>query len=144
MSVDEAGRRMVAAVRAILLASNGVTTSWDVDARAVGKSGSAVQTPSRKAQGFEWSLPPGFGRPLDHEYFIRRFNVAHGDGRMVVAHEAEMFAASLKKRVDTSGRDYTSAGLKRRIRAADASVPDGVIAAEEGVSTTYVRRIRRA
>lgn len=135
--------RMVRAVRMILLASNGTTQSWDADARAVGKSGNAVQTPSRKAQGFDWKLPPGFGRPLDHEYFVRRYNAARGDGRMVVARETELFAEGLVKRHDTSGRDYTSAGLKRRIRQADVSVPDGVIAADEGVSTTYVRRIRR-
>lgn len=140
----ESVTRLRRAVTLILRASNGSTQSWDADARAVGKHGSPVQTPSRKAQGFSWSIPRGVGRELDHEHFIRRYQAAvTEDGRLVVAREAEMFAESLTKRHDTSGRDYSSAGLKRRIRQAPADVSSAVIAAEENVSVQYVRRVRR-
>lgn len=134
--------RLINAIRGMGLASSAPTSTWDADGRAVSKRGSAVQTPSRKSQGFDSKPPRGLFLETDPDRFIRRYNAAgSATGRLAVTWEAEQWLAHLHKRPPY--RDQSTESLKERIRGAPSDVSSMTIAIEEGVSSQYVNRIRR-
>jgi hypothetical protein len=133
--------RLVVALKGISQASNAPVSSWDADGRAVSRSGAAVNTPSRKSQGFSGKPPKGLWLETDTERFTRLFNVAQDVlARLAVVYAAEQWLLHIHKRPPY--RDHTTESLKARIMSAPLDVGSSTIAVEEGVSVQYVNRIR--
>ena len=133
--------RLVIALKGISFASNAPVSSWDADGRAISRSGAAVNTPSRKSQGFSGKPPKGLWLETDTERFARLFNSAGDDrARLAVVYAAEQWLLHLRKRPPY--RDHSTESLKARILSAPKDVSSAVIAVEEDVSVQYVNRIR--